>query len=46
MMSKPELAAIDDWRFMNRVRSRSEAIRQLIGRALEAERLDERPAKR
>jgi Arc/MetJ-type ribon-helix-helix transcriptional regulator len=37
MMSKSDIAALDDWRFANRVGSRSEAIRQLIAKGLEAE---------
>lgn len=34
MMSAAELAAVDDWRFRNRVSSRGEAIRQLIHKGL------------
>lgn len=34
MMSDEELQAIDDWRFANRVATRSDAIRRLCGLAL------------
>lgn len=30
MMSNAELAALDDWRFQNRIGSRGEAVRRLI----------------
>lgn len=36
MMTRSELEAIDDWSFEHRIRSRGEAIRQLIQRGLEA----------
>lgn len=36
MVTARELAAIDDWMFSNRVRTRAEAIRQLIARGLDA----------
>lgn len=36
MMTPGELAAIDDWSFAMRIRSRSEAIRQLIELGLES----------
>lgn len=36
MMSPEEVAAIDDWSFQRRIRSRGEAIRQLIALGLEA----------
>jgi len=36
MMAKGEVTAVDDWMFTNRVRTRSEAIRQLIARGLDA----------
>lgn len=36
-VSRSELDAIDDWRFRNRIASRSEAVRQLCKIALEAE---------
>lgn len=36
MMTPSELKDIDDWSFENRVRSRGEAIRQLIQLGLEA----------
>ena len=36
MMTDEELAAIDDWRFSNRVATRSEAIRQLCQKGLTA----------
>lgn len=35
MLSEAEVQAIDDWRFANRVASRSEAIRRLIELGLE-----------
>ena len=35
LMSRPELDAVDDWRFANRVKSRGEAIRQLVKLGLE-----------
>ena len=35
-VSQAELDAIDDWRFEHRMPSRSEAIRELIRRALDA----------
>lgn len=35
MMTATELAAIDDWSFTNRIRSRGEAIRQLCLAGLE-----------
>ena len=34
VMKNSEIAAIDDWRFARRIRSRSEAIRQLISLGL------------
>jgi hypothetical protein len=37
MLSDAELAAIDDWRFANRVATRAEAIRRLISSALSYE---------
>jgi hypothetical protein len=36
MMSPSEVKSIDDWAFANRIRSRGEAIRQLIGAGLTA----------
>ena len=45
MLSEPEVQAIDDWRFANRVASRSEAIRRLIARGLAAEREDTQAGK-
>jgi hypothetical protein len=36
LMTPSEVAAIDDWRFAQRVHSRGEAIRQLIMLGLEA----------
>ena len=36
MMSAAEVEAIDDWRFKNRVGSRGEAIRQLVGKGLKS----------
>lgn len=38
MMTAAELAAVDDWRFQNRVSSRGEAIRQLIAAGLIAQK--------
>lgn len=38
VMTPSELEAVDDWSFARRIRSRSEAIRQLIKLGLEAER--------
>jgi hypothetical protein len=38
MVSQQEAAAIDDWRFVNRVSTRAEAIRQLIALGLQAKR--------
>jgi hypothetical protein len=35
MLSSAEIAAIDDWMFANRVRTRSDAIRQLVARGSE-----------
>lgn len=35
-ISPDELAAVEDWMFRNRIRSRSEAIRQLIALGLHA----------
>jgi metal-responsive CopG/Arc/MetJ family transcriptional regulator len=34
MMTASEVKAIDDWMFANRLRSRSEAIRQLVAQSL------------
>ncbi len=36
LMDKPTLAAVDDWGFANRIRTRAEAIRQLIQAGLKA----------
>jgi hypothetical protein len=36
LMSEPEVKAIDDWSFGNRIRSRGEAIRRLIELGLKA----------
>ena len=36
MVTRAEAAAIDDWRFQNRVPTRAEAIRQLIELGLKA----------
>ncbi len=35
MMSEQEAAQLDDYQFANRIRSRAEAIRQLVAFALE-----------
>lgn len=37
LLTDSDLAALDDWRFARRIGSRSEAIRQLIARGLEAD---------
>lgn len=37
MMEKEALAAIDEWSFRNRVRTRAEAMRRLIALGLKAE---------
>jgi hypothetical protein len=37
MLSPEELAALDDWRFRSRMRSRASAIRELLRRGLAAE---------
>jgi metal-responsive CopG/Arc/MetJ family transcriptional regulator len=37
MLSAEEMAAVDDFRFKNRMQSRAAAIRELIKRALSAE---------
>lgn len=44
MVTASELAAIDAWLAANRLRGRSEAIRQLIARGLEADDLRDRVA--
>lgn len=36
LMTKPEVEAIDDWSFQRRIRSRGEAVRQLVAMALKA----------
>ena len=36
MMTKAELKAVDDWAFERRIRSRGEALRQLIALGLKA----------
>ncbi len=36
MMTAADVKAIDDWSFANRIRSRGEAIRQLIAKGLGA----------
>lgn len=36
LLTADEVAAVDDWMFTNRVRTRSEAIRQLIAAGLDA----------
>ncbi|MEQ8653866.1 MAG: hypothetical protein RIC87_15490 [Kiloniellales bacterium] len=38
LLSEAQVEAIDDWSFGNRIRSRSEAIRRLIEKGLEAEK--------
>ena len=37
MMTKAELHALDDWSFARRIRSRGEAIRQLVALGLKAD---------
>lgn len=37
MMTKEEVVALDDWRFANRIDSRSDAIRKLVRAGLDAE---------
>lgn len=34
LMTKDETAAVEDWMFANRIKSRSEAIRQMVNAAL------------
>lgn len=38
--SKQFLERVDDWSFTNRVRSRAEAIRRLVDKGLQAERVE------
>jgi hypothetical protein len=40
MLTKRELRALDDWRFMKRMPSRASAIRELLKRGLAAEGFD------
>ncbi len=40
MLTEPELAALDDWRFAKRMPSRAAAIRELLKRGLAAEGFD------
>lgn len=44
MLTKSEVEAIDDWMFANRVRSRADAMRQLIGAQLELYDMQQRLA--
>ena len=45
MMTRSELKAVDDWSFARRIRSRGEAIRQLVALGLKVEaQQDEEPA--
>ena len=37
MLAEDELAALDDWRFANRMPSRASAVRELLKRGLAAE---------
>jgi hypothetical protein len=37
MLTQEELAALDDWRFANRMPSRASAVRELLKRGLSAE---------
>ena len=39
-MSKAEMAAIDEWSWKNRVRSKSESVRQLVQKGLQADEAD------
>jgi Arc/MetJ-type ribon-helix-helix transcriptional regulator len=45
MMTPSEITAIDDWRFSNRVASRSDAIRKLLQLSLDAENATKKQAK-
>ena len=40
MLSEPELAAVDDWRFSRRMPSRAAAVRELLRLGLAAEGVD------
>ena len=40
VMTASELQAVDDWSFARRIRSRGEAIRQLISRGIKASEKD------
>jgi hypothetical protein len=40
MLNEDELAALDDWRFAQRMPSRAAAIRELLGRGLIAESVE------
>jgi hypothetical protein len=40
MLTKDELNAIDDWRFNQRMPSRSAAVRELLSRGLAADHVD------
>jgi metal-responsive CopG/Arc/MetJ family transcriptional regulator len=44
VMTASELKAIDDWSFERRIRSRSEAIRQLVALGLKASAEAKKPA--
>jgi hypothetical protein len=44
MLSDEEIAAIDDWRFQNRLPSRAAAIRELISRGLHTGEFEEPPS--
>jgi hypothetical protein len=43
MVTRSEAAAIDDWRFENRIPTRAEAIRTLIQRGLDGQAMPRRP---
>lgn len=40
MLTRPEIEALDDWRFQRRMPSRAAAIRELLKRGLAAEGFD------
>lgn len=44
MLTKDEFNAIDDWRFNQRMPSRSAAVRELLSRGLAADHVDLAPA--
>lgn len=46
MVTRSEAAAIDDWRFENRIPTRAEAIRMLIQRGLDGQATSQRRTSR